>query len=73
MSQNTARPLRGAKEIWWGAQTPHKDSQVNIVLHQSHTGVTWPTLLVIVADNVLVVGVRMFCEVALDEVPSLLC
>lgn len=40
-------------------------AQVNVVLHQSHPGVTWPALLVVVADDVLVVGVRVFGQVPL--------
>ena len=47
-------------------------SQVDIMFHQSHASVTRPTLLVGVADNVLVVGVGMFRQVALDQVSRFL-
>ena len=42
------------------------------MLHESHAAVTWPALLVVVADNVLVVGVRVLREVPLDQVPRFL-
>lgn len=35
--------------------------QVDIMLHQSHASITWPTLLVVVTYNVLIVGIRMLC------------
>ena len=34
-------------------------SQVDVVLHQPHAGVAGPALLVVVAHDVLVVGIRM--------------
>lgn len=40
------------------------------MLHEPHAGVPGPALLVVVAHDVLVVGVRVFREVALDEVTS---
>lgn len=46
-------------------------SQVNVVLHQPHPGVSGPALFVVVAHNVLVVGVRVFRQVPLDQVSSL--
>lgn len=41
-------------------------SQINIVLHESHARVPGPALLVVVADDVLVVGVRVLRQVPLD-------
>ena len=46
----------------------HGSAQVHIVLHQSHARVSRPALLVVVADNVLVVRVGVLGQVALDEV-----
>lgn len=38
------------------------------MLHQSHAGITWPALLVIIAHDVLVVGVRVLRQVPLDQI-----
>ena len=38
------------------------------MLHQSHARVPRPALLVVVPDHVLVVGIRVFREVPLDEI-----
>ena len=46
-------------------------AQVDVVLHETHAGVARPALLVVVADDVLVVGIGVFREVALDEVARL--
>lgn len=42
------------------------------MLHQSHPGISGPTLLIVVTDNVLIVGIRVLSEIALNEVPSLI-
>ncbi len=42
----------------------HSSTQIDVMLHESHPSIAWPALLVVVADNVLVVGVRMFSQVA---------
>ena len=47
-------------------------TQVDIVLHEPHASISGPALLVVVPHNVLVVGIRMLCEVALDEILGLL-
>lgn len=47
-------------------------TQVDIMLHETHAGISWPALLVVVPHNVLVVGVRVLGEVPLDEVFGLL-
>ena len=55
-----------------GTRTGSQPSQVDIVFHESHASIPRPALLVVVADNVLVVRVRVLCQVALDELPGLL-
>ena len=42
------------------------------MFHESHASISRPALLVVVADDVLVVGVRVLREVPLNELPSLL-
>lgn len=42
------------------------------MLHKTHARISWPALLVVVAHNVLVVGVGVLCQVPLDEVLRLL-
>ena len=62
-------PLHGGD----GARQPVLDvpedgaAEVHVVLHEAHAGVARPALLVVVADDVLVVGVGVLGEVALDE------
>lgn len=41
------------------------------MFHQPHAGVTWPALLVVVAHNVLIVGVRVLGEVPLNQISGL--
>lgn len=48
-------------------------SKIHVMLHQTHPGVAWPALFVVVADDVLIVRVGMFCEIALDEISSFVC
>ena len=43
------------------------------MLHQSHAGVTGPAFLVVVAHDVLVVGVRVLCQVSLDQISGRVC
>jgi hypothetical protein len=43
-------------------------SKVDIMLHKSHTGISWPALLVVVSNNVLIVRIRVFSEVSLNEI-----
>lgn len=38
------------------------------MLHETHARISWPALLVVVAHNILIVGVRVLCQVPLDEV-----
>jgi len=48
------------------------NSQVDVMFHESHASIARPTLLVVVADDVFVVRVRMFGQVALDQVACFL-
>ena len=50
-----------------------RDSQVDVVLHQPHASIAGPALLVVVAHDVLVVGVRMLRQVPLDQISGLVC
>ena len=43
------------------------------MLHEAHAGVSGPALLIIVANDIFVIGVRVLCQVTLDQVPSLIC
>lgn len=43
-------------------------SKINVMFHESHTSITRPALLVVVSNNVLIVRVRVFSEVTLDEI-----
>lgn len=47
-------------------------SQVHVVLHEAHASIPGPALLVIVAHDVLVVGVWVLCQVPLDQVSCLI-
>ena len=40
------------------------------MFHQSHSAILRPTLLIVVANNILVVWVGIFCQESLDEFPS---
>jgi hypothetical protein len=46
-------------------------SQVDIVLHQPHPAISWPAFLIIIADNVFIVGVRVLGQKSLDQVSRL--
>ena len=41
------------------------------MFHQTHTTVAWPALFVVVADDVLVIRIRMLGKIALNEVATL--
>ena len=47
-------------------------SQVNIMLHAPHSAISRPTHLVGVADNVLIVRIRVLCQEPLDEILGVL-
>ena len=42
------------------------------MLHEAHPGISGPAFLVIIANNVFIVGVWMFRQVTLDQIPSLI-
>ena len=46
-------------------------AQINIMLHKSHTSISWPALFVIIADNVLIIRIGMFGQISLYELFSL--
>lgn len=43
------------------------------MLHEAHPSIPRPALLIVVAYNVLVVGIWMLCQVPLNQVPCLIC
>lgn len=43
------------------------------MLHQPHPSISGPALLIVVAYDVLIVGIRVFSKVALDQIPGLIC
>ena len=49
-----------------------RSSEIDIVLDETHTTVSRPAALVVIADDVVVGRVRIRAEVPLNEVPSLL-
>lgn len=42
------------------------------MLHQSHASVTWPTLLVVIANNIFIVGIRVLSQVPLNQIPGII-
>lgn len=48
-------------------------TQVHIVLHEAHTCITRPAFLVVVANDVLIVGIWVLREIPLDQITSVLC
>lgn len=47
--------------------------QVDIMFHEAHPSIPGPALLVVVAYDVLVVGIWVLCQVALNQVSCLIC
>lgn len=43
------------------------------MLHQPHSGVTGPAFLVVVADYVLIVGIRVLGQISLDQITGFFC
>jgi hypothetical protein len=41
------------------------------VLHQPHPAISWPAFLIVIADNVLIVGIGVFGQKSLDQVSRL--
>ena len=46
----------------------HSSTQVDVMLDQSHSAIPRPASLVVVSNNVLVVGIRLHRQVPLDQV-----
>lgn len=42
--------------------------QVDIVLHESHSGISRPAFLIVVADNIFIVRIRMLRQVPLYQI-----
>ena len=51
----------------------HRTPQVHVMFHEAHASISRPALSVVIANYVLIVRVRVLSQVALDQVPSLLC
>lgn len=49
-----------------------RSSEIDIMLDETHTTISWPAALVIIADDIVVSWVRICTEVPLNQVPSLL-
>lgn len=47
--------------------------QVHIMFHEAHPSIPGPALLVVVAYDVLIVGIWMLCQVSLNQVSCLIC
>ena len=41
--------------------------------HEPHSGVSGPTFLVLVADDIFEIGVRLFRKKSLDEISGFIC
>lgn len=49
-----------------------KNLQVDIMLHQSHASITWPTLLVVIPNNIFIVWIRVLSQVPLNQIPGII-
>lgn len=72
LETRTCKKLVNRSNIMVNRQFLH-DLQIDIMLHQPHAGVARPALLVVVAHDVLVVGIRVLGQVSLNQVPSFVC
>lgn len=43
-------------------------TEIDVVLDETHPAIAWPALLIVVADQILVVRIRIGTQVPLDEV-----
>lgn len=48
----------------------HSTPKINIMFHKSHASISGPAFSVIVAHNVLIVRIRVFCKVSLNKITS---
>lgn len=46
--------------------------QINIMLHKSHSGISWPTLFIVVSHNVLIIWIWVLCKVPLNKISSII-
>lgn len=47
--------------------------QIDIMLHEPHSRISWPALLIVVPYYVLIIGIWMLCKVSLYEITSFIC
>lgn len=61
-------PVNGRNASWKSIFNLPKDtsSKIDVVFHQSHPTILWPTLLIIVANYILVVWIRIFSQIPLN-------
>mmetsp|Transcript_12946 Transcript_12946/g.36300 ORF Transcript_12946/g.36300 Transcript_12946/m.36300 type:complete len:230 (+) Transcript_12946:5114-5803(+) len=66
-------PLKSCHAPWQSVLHVPEDSppQVHVVLHQPHSGIPWPALLIVIANNVFIVWVRVLREIPLDQILGL--
>ena len=50
----------------------NSSSQINIMLHESHSTVFWPASLIVVADNIFVIGIRVLGQESLYQFSGLI-
>lgn len=74
--KNTIRKVMAAcLQIWYtnlNVQILRWNSQVDVMLHQSHACITGPALLVVITHNVLIVGVWVLSQVPLNQISGLI-
>jgi len=47
-------------------------SQVDIMLHQTHSAVLWPAFSIIIPHHIFIIRIRVLGEIALDEFSRLI-
>lgn len=45
-----------------------RSAEIDVMLHKTHAAIFGPALLVIVPDNILVIGIWVFSQISLDEI-----
>ena len=48
----------------------HSTPKVDVMLHESHTSISWPAFPVVVSHYVFIIRIWMLCEVTLDQISS---
>ena len=51
----------------------HSTPKIDVVFHEPHTCIPWPAFPVVVAHDVFVIWVRVFCQVTLDQITGFIC